>query len=110
METGVKQIPIIGSRFRMDVYPFATELFFESEKKMTFTIIEGAGMEENGYAETVTIRMMEIRPNVYLASWQERKGATVTQVQDFEYGLLHTNITTRDGFFYNLQGTLKPLG
>lgn len=109
MDTGTKQVTVFGNRFRTDVYPFATELFFESEKKMTLTIIEGAGLEENGYTETVSIRMMEIRPNVYLASWQEKKGTTVTQVQDFEYGLLHTNITTPGGSFYNLQGTLRAV-
>jgi len=109
MDTITKNIQVIGNRFRIDIYPFSTELFFESETKMRFTILEGAGLEENGYSETVTIRMMEIRPQVYLVSWKEQKGTTVSQVQDYEHGLLYTNITLPGGDFYNLQGTLKPV-
>lgn len=110
METINQRIQVIGRRFRMDVYPLSAELFYESEKKLTFTIIEGAGLLENGYTETVTTRLMEIRPNVYLAGWKEKSGATVTHVEDYEYNLLYTNITMPNGDFYTLQGSLLPVG
>jgi len=35
-----------------------------------------------GYRETVDTTMVEIRTNVFFASWKERSGATVTNCED----------------------------
>jgi len=38
-------------------------------------------------------------------SWQEKDGATVTQVQDHDRGLIHSHATLPDGRFLRMTGT-----
>jgi hypothetical protein len=70
---------------------------------MTLTTAEGD-------SETVQIAVTPIRPGVFLICWQEADKTTVVHVEDFENGIVHTNITTeRIGAFICRSGTLKKL-
>ena len=82
------------------------ELHFESRTRLTFTILDGGGLAELGYSETVDTTMVELRPNVFFTSWKERSGATVTHFEDFERDVLHSNATLPDGRFVRMSGTL----
>jgi hypothetical protein len=62
-----------------------------------------------GPSETVSIETSEIRPGVHLVTWQEASGNTVVHVEDFENGSIITNITTPDGKFIKLHGSLSKL-
>jgi len=60
-------------------------------------------------AEAVRYRAMGIRPDVFMVTWTEADGTTVTHVEDFENGIVHTNITRPDLSFLNLSGSWTRL-
>ncbi|PJJ08126.1 putative SnoaL-like aldol condensation-catalyzing enzyme [Flavobacterium sp. 1] len=97
------KIKVIGNKFKADFGAYAFELNFESETKLTWKALTNAGF---GASETVTITKTEIRPNVYMVYWKEKSGTTVTHVEDFEKGIVYTNITSPDHTFLNLKGKL----
>lgn len=97
------KIQVVGNKFNADFGDYLFELFFESETQLTFTSLRG---ENLGYSETVQITMTEIRPNVYMTTWIEKAGTTVTHIEDFENNTVYTNIIYPDLTFYNLKGTL----
>ena len=70
-----------------------------------------APLLENGLgaSETVRTTMIEIRPNVYMVYWKEKSNTTVVHVEDFENGVVHTNITVDKDTFLNLSGTLTEI-
>ena len=93
----------------MDVGVLKTELFFESDNSMVFTVIDGGSLQKEGYSERVETVIAEIRPDVYMIAWKEASGATVTHVEDHEKGLIYSNATIPDGEFYNMKGTIRPI-
>jgi hypothetical protein len=85
----------IGDRnFKLD--------FNSNRSELTVTRMDGT-------IDTVRYTAKEIRPNVFMVYWTESNGTAVTHVEDFERGILHTNITFRDGRFVNLSGTFKQV-
>ncbi|RYJ42814.1 MoaF-related domain-containing protein [Flavobacterium beibuense] len=100
---------LTGKRYLMDVGVLKTELHFESESSMVFTVLEGGGLTEKGHSERVAITLAEIRPDVYMIAWKEASGATVTHVEDHQNGVIYSNATLPDGSFYTMRGTVKPL-
>jgi hypothetical protein len=44
-----------------------------------------------------------------MVTWQEASGTTVSQVQDYEKGIIYSNWTQPGGEFYNAQGTINPV-
>ena len=99
-------IQIIGKKFQANFGDFAFELNFESETQLTWRALSNQGF---GDAETVSITKTAIRPNVYMVYWKEKSGTTVTHLEDFENGIVYTNITDPDNHFINLKGTLTPV-
>ncbi len=77
-------------------------------KSMTFTDA-GSKMPGMKQSETVLYTAVEIRPQVYLVHWQENDRMTVTHLEDFEIGVVHSRITAPTGELYALSGTLKQL-
>jgi len=100
---------LTGKRFLADLGVFKAELFFESDKLLSFKIIEGGGPGEPGHTEKVKITVSEVRPEVYMVAWKEATGATVTHIEDHEKGILYSNATLADGSFYPMKGTIRPL-
>ena len=100
---------LTGNSYIMDVGVLKTELYFETEKSMVFTVIEGGSLTENGYSERVETTIAEIRPQVYMIAWKEISGATVTHVEDHENGIIYSNATLSDGSFYTMKGTIRPV-
>jgi len=98
-----KKIDVIGNKFKADFGEFAFELNFESENQLTWRAFNNSVF---GAIETVKIQKTEIRPNVYLVTWKEKSGTTVTHLEDFEKETVYTNITTPDHNFINLTGKL----
>lgn len=97
---------LTGNRYRMNVDVLKTELFFESDESMVFTVIEGGSLTKNGYSERVKTTIAEVRPNVYMVAWKEISGATVTHVEDHENGIIYSNATLSDGSFHMMKGTI----
>jgi hypothetical protein len=98
---------IIGHQFRVDFGAKAI-LDMQSPTSLVFTILEIDGKPMNE-TETVEIQLTELRPDLYMATWKEKNGNTVTQIQDHEKGLVYMNWTWPDGQFMHAKGSLRPV-
>lgn len=90
---------------KMDVsYPaFAVSLTLHSAERMTFEIKEGPFAR----VETVDITVVSLGNSIFAVSWQEQDGATVTNVQDYDKGVIHSFATLPDGKFLRMTGTVS---
>jgi hypothetical protein len=98
--------PAVGHVYEAHFGSWVHHLHFASETVMTLTTAEGPF---KGISETVQIAVTPIRPGVFLTCWQEANKTTVVHVEDFENGIVHTNITERLGAFIRRSGTLKKV-
>ena len=103
MESSEKQIPVIGNKFIADFGEDRYLLDFLSESQLKIELLKGMGRNQ-----VIDIKRTLIRPNVYMVTWQEVDKSTVTHLEDFEQGIVYTNITMPDLTYYNYEGTLKP--
>lgn len=87
----------------MDVsYPnFQVSLTLLSLTQLRFEIKEGPFAR----TEVVDIQVMPLGNSIFAVSWQEKEGATVTNVQDHDRGLIHSFATLPDGRFLRMTGT-----
>jgi predicted SnoaL-like aldol condensation-catalyzing enzyme len=89
---------------QMDVtYPeLRVSLTLVSATQLIFEINDGP------YArtETVTIQVAPLGNSIFVVSWQEKDGATVTNVQDFDRCRVHSFATLPDGRFLRMFGTM----
>ena len=97
---------IVGKKFSVDFGAKAI-LDIQSETSMTFIITEKGGVKDNE-TETVEIEITEIRPEIFMVTWKEKNGNTVTQIQDHEKQLVYMNWTWPDGQFKHAKGSIKP--
>lgn len=100
---------IFGRHYLADLGNLVVRLHFTSETSLTFTIVNGGGLAEDGYTETVTTAMSAVRPGVYFTTWTEKSGAHVTHLEDFAGGTLRSVASLPDGRTAVMNGTLKPL-
>jgi ketosteroid isomerase-like protein len=99
---------IIGHKFMVDFGMAKSILHFKSRNELHFRITEMDG-KPTDEAETVSMQLTELRPNLYMATWKEKNGNTITQVQDFEKEIIYSNWTLPNGQFENVKGTIKPI-
>ena len=97
---------LTGRTLVADLGPLQTRLTYDSAQRMTFIVTRGAGLAPNGHTETVDIEIAELRPELFLVSWREASGATVTHVEDLATSALHS-VVTIDGRLTRLTGTIK---
>ena len=100
--------PMIGKTYTFDMGWLKVRFTFDSESKGSFVVEEGGGLTPNGHAETVALDLKEIRDGVFMNSWTEASGATVTHVEDFTNSTLYSNVTV-DGTLYNFVGTFTEV-
>ena len=83
-------------------YPaFQVSLTLLSVTQLRFEIKEGPFAR----AEIVDIQVVPLGNSIFAVSWQEKDGATVTNVQDHDRGLVHSFATLPDGRFLRMNGT-----
>ncbi len=99
-------IPVVGQKFRFDFGKYAFRLYFRSDSDL---VITGLIDNQEGNSQTVSTHMTEIRPDVYIVTWQEKSGTTVTDVQDFARGIVYANITEPGNHFEHWIGKIIPL-
>lgn len=89
----------------MDVtYPnFQARLTLLSARQLKFEIKEGPF----AHAEIVDIRVVPLGNSLFAVSWQEKTGATVVNVQDYDRGVVHSYATLPGGPFLQMTGTLS---
>lgn len=87
----------------MDVtYPnFKVSLTLLSVTQLRFEIKEGPFAR----TEIVDIQIVPLGSSIFAVSWQEKDGATVTNVQDYDRGLIHSWATLPSGQFLRMSGT-----
>lgn len=88
----------------MDVsYPdFNVSLKFLSPARLLFEIKEGPFAR----IETVDIEVNPLGNGIFAVSWQEKDGATVTNVQDYDLGVVHSFATLANGQFLRMTGSI----
>ncbi len=88
----------------MDViYPnFRVSLTLLSTSQLRFAIAEGPFAR----TETVEIQVVPLGSGLFAVSWQEKDGATVVNLQDYDHGVIHSFVTLPDGRFLRMTGTL----
>ena len=99
---------IIGNKVLVTFGMAKAILNFQSATSLTFTILEKDGYAVNTI-ETVEIKMTELRPQLFMVTWKEESGTTVTQVQDYENEIIYSNWTISGGEFKNMKGTIKQI-
>lgn len=89
---------------QMDVsYPnFQVSLTLLSANQLRFEIKD----EPFARIETVDIQVAPLGNSIFAVSWQEKNGATVTNVQDYDRGVIHSFATLLDGQFLRMTGTI----
>ena len=83
-------------------YPnFQVSLTLLSVTQLRFEIKEGP------FARTdiVDIQVVPLGNSIFAVSWQEKDGATVTNVQDYDRGLIYSYATLPGGQFLRMTGT-----
>lgn len=83
-------------------YPnFQVSLTLLSATQLQFQIKEGPFAR----TEIVDIHVVPLGNSLFAVSWQERDGATVTNVQDYDRGVIHSHATLNNGDFLRMSGT-----
>jgi predicted SnoaL-like aldol condensation-catalyzing enzyme len=89
---------------KMDVaYPqFRVSLTLLSTTQLRFEI------KDTPFArtETVAIEVIPLGNSIFAVSWQESDGATVTNIQDFDRGVVHSLATLPSGQFLRMVGPI----
>jgi predicted SnoaL-like aldol condensation-catalyzing enzyme len=85
-------------------YPeFQVSLTLLSVTQLRFEIKEGPFAR----TEVVDIQVIPLGNGIFAVSWQEKGGATVTNVQDHDRRLVHSFATLPDGRFLRMTGTFE---
>lgn len=100
--------PAIGKIAQVSFGETVFNLKFESTHTMSFVGIAGPF---KGVTDTVEYTAVELRPQVFMVYWHEpHTGMNVVHIEDFERGVVHTNIFPPDGSPLHMSGTLSITG
>ncbi|MEV6594910.1 MoaF-related domain-containing protein [Streptomyces acidicola] len=84
---------LVGKRYKFNLGALKVRFTFDLQTQGSFVVEEGGGLGPDGHGETVELDLKKIRDGVYLNSWTEARSTTVTHVEDFANGTLHSNVT-----------------
>jgi predicted SnoaL-like aldol condensation-catalyzing enzyme len=92
----------VGLELDVTFDAFTASLTIISDTRLKFEIREGPF----AHIETVDIQVQPLGNSMFAVSWIEGTGATVTHVQDFDRGLIHSHATLPDGQFMRMTGPI----
>ena len=78
----------------------------EGEGNATLTLTEIRGPHA-GNKLLLPVKIVELRPKLFMVTWQEPNRETVTEIEDYENGFLYANITSPKDRFFTLKAELK---
>jgi hypothetical protein len=78
----------------------------KGEGKTILTLTETRGPEE-GTKLVLAVKIVELRPKLFMVTWQEPNMESVTEIEDYENGYLYANITSPKFHFFTLKAELK---
>lgn len=93
----------VGLKMEVSYPGFQVSLALLSATQLSFEIKEGPFAR----SETVDIQVVPLGNAIFAVSWQEQDGATVTNVQDYDRGLVHSFATLPGGQFLRMTGTIE---
>jgi hypothetical protein len=99
-------LSIVGRLFEADFGKKAFTLFYENANRLILTEIKGP---EAGKIQKLSVNIIELRPNLFMVNWQEENKLTVTDLEDYEKGVVYANMTTPSDNFVSIKGTLKEI-
>jgi glyoxylase-like metal-dependent hydrolase (beta-lactamase superfamily II) len=101
--------PAIGKRVEIAFGETVFQLDFKEDAR-TMSFIGTAGSFK-GVADTVQYTAVELRPQLFMLYWHEpHTGMNVVHIEDFERGVVRTNIAAPDGSMQHMSGTLRITG
>lgn len=100
----VDRLPI-GERIEVTYPGSVVDLMLRSETSLTFVVRDGP----DARSETVGIEVTDLGDGVFVVSWQESDGATVTNIKDFGRSSIRTFVTTAAGAFVRMSGPMQIL-
>ena len=92
----------IGLEMEVSYPDFQVSLTLLSSTQLRFEIREGPFAR----TEIVDIQVVPLGNSIFALSWQEKDGATVTNIQDYDRGLIHAFATLSSGQFLRMTGKL----
>jgi len=95
---------LIGRLFEADFGEKAFTLFYENNHTLILTAVKGP---EAGKIQRLNVNIVELRPNLFMVNWQEANKLTVTDIEDYEKGIVYANMTTQTNKFITVKGNLK---
>jgi len=101
---------IFGSVFEATFADKTFDLVYkdEGEGNATLTLTEIRGPHA-GNKLLLPVKIVELRPKLFMVTWQEPNKETVTEIEDYENGFLYANITSPKDRFFTLKAELKPV-
>jgi len=99
-------LSIVGRLFEDDFGEKAFTLFYKNPHEL---ILTGAKGEDVGRIQKLSVKIVELRPNLFMVNWQEENKLTVTDLEDYEKGVVYANMTTPSGNFVSIKGTLREI-
>jgi hypothetical protein len=99
-------LSIIGRLFEADFGEKAFTLFYENPHKLILTEVKG---DDVGRIQKLSVNIVELRPNIFMVNWQEENKLTVTDIEDYEKGVVYANMTTPNDNFVSIKGTLREI-
>lgn len=93
----------VGQEMNVTYPDFKVSLKLHSLTQMSFDIAEGPFAHQ----ETVSIQVQPLGNGIFLVSWVEENGATVTNVQDFDRGVVRSFVTLPGGRFLRMEGSIE---
>ncbi len=99
-------ISIVGRRFKADFGEKAFTLFYEAYDTLALTAVKGP---DTGRLQKLHVTITELRPNLFMVNWQEENKLAVTDIEDYENGVVYANMTTPSDNFVTAKGTLQEI-
>jgi hypothetical protein len=95
---------IIKQLFEADFGEKAFTLFYENNHKLFLTEVKGPDV---GRIQNLSVNIVELRPKLFMVNWQEENKLTVTDIEDYENGIVYANMTAPNNNFISAKGTLQ---
>lgn len=92
----------VGQQMTFTYPDFTAYITLRSTTEMTFEIKDGPF----AHSETVDIDVVPLGNSLFLVSWREQSGATVTNIQDYDRNVVHSCVTMPNGALLRLKGRI----
>jgi hypothetical protein len=98
--------PIFEANFTDKTFHLYYEDTGNGNGNLTLTEIRGPN---EGNKTVFPVKIVELRPRLYMITWQEPDKTAVTEIEDYEKGELYANITTPKDHFFTLKASLRMI-